>query len=105
MLVPRASNRTVDPAFSSSRTKASKLSESAPGSVMEVENFFYSAFIGLERVAITRNGVGNAFQKTQGVVDILVTMERNKTAREEFRNRLAAGQARDYIILSMVEDK
>jgi hypothetical protein len=31
--------------------------------VIELEDFFYGAFVGLERVVIARDGIGNALQE------------------------------------------
>jgi hypothetical protein len=50
--------------------------------VIEVKNFFYGALIGLERIVIARNGIGDALQEAEGGVHVLVTMKWDEGARE-----------------------
>jgi hypothetical protein len=63
MLAPRASKRTLNPVFRSSRLRASNLAESDSVLVIKVKNFVYGAFVGFERVAIARDGVRDALQE------------------------------------------
>src|SRR3981081_2313529 len=97
MLAPRASKRTHNPSFSSSRLRASNLSESDPLLVMEVENSVDRSLVRLKRVAIARNRICNALEKAQCGVHVLVAMKRNEAARKKFRDCLAFSQAREYI--------
>ena len=105
ILAPRASNRMLNPLFSSSRLRASNLSESDSLLVIEVKNSVYGAFVGLERIAIARDGISYSFQKAQGGVDVLVPVKRHEAAREEFRDHLAAGQAREHVAVSMLKNE
>ena len=49
---------------------------------MEVKNFFYGALIGLERIVIAGDRIGDALQEAEGGIDVLVTMKWNEGARE-----------------------
>ena len=51
-------------------------------SFTETENPLHGAFIGLERIAIARDGIGNPLQKTQRGIHILVPVKWHKAARE-----------------------
>src|SRR5580704_4964625 len=49
-------------------------------SVTEVEDPLHGAMVGLERVVIAGDGVGNSLQEAQCGVDILVTVKRDEGA-------------------------
>ena len=67
----------------------SKSSESAPGSVMEVQNGIYGILVGFERVAVNRDRVHNLLQKFQCGINVLMPVEWDKTSRKQLRYRLA----------------
>jgi hypothetical protein len=49
-------------------------------SVTEVEDPLHGALVGLEAVAIARNGIGNLLEETQGGVNVLVAVKGDKAA-------------------------
>src|SRR5258708_22972021 len=74
-------------------------------SVTEIKDSLHRAFVGLETVAIARDGICHSLQKTQGVVHILVAVKGHKAARKQFSNHLAAGQAREQVAMAGLENK
>src|SRR5216683_4622606 len=74
-------------------------------SVTEIKDSLYGVFVGLETVPIARDRICDSLQKAQSVVHILVAMKRHKAARKEFRDHLAAGQAREHVAVSVFQNK
>src|ERR1700746_2654406 len=105
MLAPRAWKRTRRPALRQSTANDSNCGDCGRSSfwslishsvlmqsVTEIKDSLYSALVGLETVAIARDGICNSLQKAQGVVHILVAVKGHKAASKEFGDHLAAGQ-------------
>src|ERR1700684_1573039 len=103
MLAPRASKRTLEPSFRSSRQSASNVSESARLLIMKIENLLDSSGIGLERIAITRNRLRHALQKLQRRLDILMPVHGNKAAGKQLRYGLAGGKPRQHVAVAMFQ--
>src|SRR5258708_548004 len=72
-------------------------------SVTEIKDSLHRAFVGLETVAIARDGICHSLQKAQGVVHVLVAVKGHKAARKQFRDHLAAGQPREHVAVSVFE--
>jgi len=73
--------------------------------VMELENFFYGALVGLEGIAIARDRSDQLLEESDGVLDVFVTMERDKSAGEKFADGLARGEARDEVAVAVLQHK
>lgn len=105
MLAPRASKRTVLPRFRSSRLRASKLAESGELSVIEMDDFFYGALVGLEGVAIAGNGICELMEKAKRGVDVPVMMEGDEAASEELAYGLTWGETSDDVAEAVLQNK
>src|SRR6266481_521876 len=118
MLAPRAWKRMRSPACKHSRPKDSNCRDCGRSSfwslishsglmqsVTEIKDFLNRAFVGLETVAIARDGICHSLQKAQGVVHILVAVKRHKAAGKQFRNHLAAGQPREHVAVAVFENE
>src|SRR5271155_1736835 len=134
MLAPRAWKRIRRPAFKHSRLKDSNCQDCGRSSlvqtalvqtsfvrpelatsaivrsvlvrsVTEVEDPLHGALVGLERVTVARDGVGNALEKAQCGVHVLVAMKRHKAAGKEFCDHLAGGEPRERVAVSVFENE
>src|SRR5437763_4563702 len=118
MLAPRAWKRMRSPAFRQSKPKESNcrdrgrssvwplISHSAlMQSVTEIKDFLNRASVGLETVAIARDGICHSLQKFQSGVHILVAMKGHEAARKKFCNRLAAAEAREQIAAAVLQNE
>src|ERR1700722_4253601 len=76
----------------------------SPGSVTEFPNPLDRGFVGLKGVAIAWDRTHNFLQKFQRRVDVLVTMKRHKTTREQFRHCLAGRELGQHVAVTMLQN-
>src|SRR5579863_1633504 len=83
----------------------SKTCESAPPSVMKIEDCVYSALIWLKGVAVARDGIHDILQKLQRGFDVFMPVKWDKTPGEQLGHSLTGGQPGQHVPVSVLQNK